>query len=411
MKDNILNLEYDHVRVNAQELSNQLKENYAKLGINITDFFGKFHRPKETPKEIYEYQNFFLLKKEDGTLYLLDGFRRLLIFDVPDMEISCRIYYMKDFVDTKHLLRLLVSLNHTKFFGGMGAYYERGFALCLQSIFGVNILKVQNTVDGYLTLNQGSWSKYDTDRGGYEEVCSRIINNNFIPNIKFFNKCLEYNLLLTKEVGLLIWKKGGSYDFDIFLEKLIEKKLFVPLFERYKKNEGSRKEELKNQILQVYEDVLDVMDGKKETFDELYAEKIEKCNELVKQIAKDKSFTKLSGKTSPNAEEKEILDAWKDETKKILWKAVVYPEKENFSKYGSFRGIERDYLPYGIYENISVTDTVEKHLGFGVVYPKIELDGRVVTRGYDSYRSESSSRKYIEVINQKVVIFYKIISK
>jgi hypothetical protein len=236
IKDGILGVEYDLVLSNAKSISKELKENFKSMGIDYKNFNSE-NSEEETyswrkkgvdsvqspPSEIYEYQNFFLLRKEDGKHILLDGFRRLLWYNCPDKEILIRVYDKKDLTD-KQILKILTHLNHTKFFGGIGDYFDRGFSLALKSIFDIDILKYSNFLDAYLSHNQllkeyGDWNREKDGEEKNEEILDRIVTDNFIYDMKFVQSLVGKNIMLNSKFGVLLWnmrKENTPIPINIF---------------------------------------------------------------------------------------------------------------------------------------------------------------------------------------------------
>lgn len=101
--DHINNKQYNIEEVNAKAISVAIKGKLLELGIDHTKYNSEiveesnynYGQQKDSienpPHEIYQYQNFFLLKDGDGYL-LLDGFRRLLWYNPPNMDILVRVY-------------------------------------------------------------------------------------------------------------------------------------------------------------------------------------------------------------------------------------------------------------------------------------------------------------------------------
>ena len=145
-KDTIIDVDYQLMTINsAKELANELKATLKKNKIKYSEFNSEFDddSAENPPVEIYEYQNFFILEKENGDEVVLDGFRRLLWYNAPSIPILIRVYKEKDLSSTQ-ILSLLVNLNHFKFFGG-GTYHERGFSLLLKTVFDVDITSFKKT--------------------------------------------------------------------------------------------------------------------------------------------------------------------------------------------------------------------------------------------------------------------------
>jgi hypothetical protein len=207
-----------------------------------TDYGYKNHKAsiENPPKEIYEYQNFFILK-DNEKYFLLDGFRRLLWYNAPDMDILVRIYDREKMSD-KDILTMMVNLNHHKFYGGSQKFYDRGFALLLVSVFGIDILKFASTFNAYLISDKvkatGYMSGKNTEETN-ESVKSRIMGNFFISDMNFVQG-LQKNgsVMLNKYIGALIYQKriesNKAFSIDAFLKLHDESSILKNLLDKLK---------------------------------------------------------------------------------------------------------------------------------------------------------------------------------
>ena len=284
-KDTLLNLNYDLVQANAKELSELLKKNISSLGANLTDFNSQadgsnIHYGEEKmfktvlanpPAEIYEYQNFVLFERADGVMVLLDGFRRLLWYNTPDMNVYCRVYKAAE-MSNEQILQLLVYLNHTKFFSGIGDYYDRGFALSLNLAFGMDILKYKKVFNAYLssdTLHR-SYSDNKIERQAKNnEVKLRIVNQHFIDDMLFVQKLVGNDIMLNSNFGVLTYnfrKENPSvkFDADLFLKRCKENKLIKEGFVKFTKagdTDSSKGQEGVNRLIELYTNIFNEMVG------------------------------------------------------------------------------------------------------------------------------------------------------
>lgn len=342
MKDTLLNVNYEIVNMNAKHLAVILKKTYSENGINISSFIEEANSPSNVPLAAYEYQNFFLLK--DGEkFFLLDGFRRLLLWDVPDMEISVRVYDRKEISD-KQLLQLIVNLNHTKFFGGLGAFHKRGFALLLKSIFNIDILKIQSAFEGYLSGTEEVVGVFGEKNVSYLSVISRIVTDNFTSNIKFLEKCQENNFYVGRVLGVMLFNKNKQYDAEVFISKCLEYSQFKKTLENIFSNVGVRRDNHINQLLQIYKSVFAGLDGEK--IELTYLEKVAECDKIIKEIKEDKSWIKATGTQKEWEHSKFILD----NLNQIEFLAVVFPiVVDKYNPTGNIGwGISgRNPIPYG----------------------------------------------------------------
>lgn len=187
LRDNLIGVNYSlEIVESAKELSNELKAVLNKNNVDYNAYNGSpndFSRKDITtnpPKEIYEYQNFFVLHRTNGDLVLLDGFRRLLWYDAPSTPIYVRFYNESE-LNSQQILTLLVNLNHFKFFSDQ-AYHERGFSLLLKTVFDIDIMNMKKSFDAYLSSSQtqNSYSSNGLNKQAKnEEIKKRIVNNFF----------------------------------------------------------------------------------------------------------------------------------------------------------------------------------------------------------------------------------------
>ena len=279
--------------------------------------------------EIYEYQNFFLLKKHDGEMVLLDGFRRLIWYNAPNMVVNVRVYRQDELTDSQ-ILELLVNLNHFKFYGG-GSYQDRGFALLLRVIFNLNIYKYRDAFDGYLFRN-----KTKSDYGGYEkadgvEIKSRIVNPMFVSDVTFMEELVDSACtMVNKFFGTLLYQYRISNPEKVFssaefLRLQSANKVIIPLIGKYEAVgdcRSSKSMEIVNQIMEIYENIFSVMVGGE--VEKSYAELYKECKDLSSEIAKDKKYTKLTGSTITYVIENIMREMLKNEVP-LSFKCVVYP--------------------------------------------------------------------------------------
>ena len=417
IKDGILGVEYDLVLSNAKSISKELKENFKSMGIDYKNFNSE-NSEEETyswrkksvdsvqspPSEIYEYQNFFLLRKEDGKHILLDGFRRLLWYNCPDKEILIRVYDKKDLTD-KQILKILTHLNHTKFFGGIGDYFDRGFSLALKSIFDIDILKYSNVLDAYLSQNQllkeyGGWNREKDGEEKNEEILDRIVTDNFIYDMKFVQSLVGKNIMLNSKFGVLLWnmrKENPNFLFSAedFLKKRNENKYIKENQERYKKvgdSASAEGQKVINRMIELYTNVFNDMLGKK--VEKPYMELKEEAKELSKKLKKDKNLIKITDTKSAYVVEKELVDLVRKNggmSPKIS--VVVYPYDE--SKAFADRNKE-DVLKTGLYQDfflkkVCISKSSLGQLNYDFLFvnqdESVKIRRNIVHHGFHSYSS------------------------
>lgn len=360
-RDEVIGANYDLVLFNAKELSAHLKSSLKKSGVDYNQFNSEYdcnkkreglygeeleevQLQKSPPKEIYEYQNFFLLEKEGGELVLLDGFRRLLWYNSPDANIFVRIYKKSDLKDDQ-ILTLLVYLNHFKFFGG-GNYQERGFGLLLHTVFGLNTNKYSEAFDGYLTKEEMEKDYgYDscTSIEKNERVKSRIINPMFVSDIRFLKELNDAGCMMKRFTGALVFQKRQETDKDFsstdFIARTKANSSLQGLMVKLNKKDYDRN--YINQIMEIYINIFSAMMGKKAG--KSYAEELDECRALSKEISKDKDWFKLTGYRGGFADEvmeQMIKDGKADQLK---FKCVIFPSEGKHKK---------DYFECGLNEEV-----------------------------------------------------------
>lgn len=338
---------YFLAKINAKELSEYLKSSLKNDNINYQDFNSdktlekSYSSDKEElektiidpPIEIYEYQNFFLLEDENNKYVLLDGFRRLLWYNAPDIEILVRIYRRENLTDSK-ILRLLVYLNHFKFFGG-GNYHDRGFALLLKTVFGLNIHEYRIALDGYLTGNRVK-NDYGSDWGNTgnkknNSIKERILNPLFISDINFLEQMSNNKFMVNSFMGARLYqerlKSNEEFDFNLFLQFHKENKVLNSLIEKFEKagtNNSAKSQAAVNQIMEIYDNIFVLMKGGKT--EKSYAELMKDCKGLVAELKKDKNLTKLTGNSDCHKIEK-VIKSMLEEKMELKFTCVVYPKE------------------------------------------------------------------------------------
>lgn len=371
LKDNVIGVEYSLVLANAKKTSDTLKDIYSSIGIDYNDFnsdYGDddkiYYNKTKTdsvntpPSEIYEYQNFFLLRKEDGNLILLDGFRRLLWYNAPDQDILVRIYDKEQMTD-KEVLQILIHLNHTKFFGGIGDYFDRGFSLALNSIFGLKILKYSKVFNAYLSKNslirKYSFESEISGEDKNQEILNRILSDKFIEDMKFVQGLLDNDIMLNSNFGVLLWtvrQENPDFVFSskLFVEKHKENKYIKENYSKYlKAGDGNSAESTKviNRMIELYTAVFNEMLGKE--IEKSYLELKDEAKFLVSGLKKNKSLYKITDTKSAYKVENEILDLLKKNNNfspKISLVVHPYDDSTAFSARKS-----KDTLPSGLYED------------------------------------------------------------
>lgn len=385
-KDNLLGVNYRLELVeSATELSDLLKSvlkknsiDYDKYNSYNQDSINKDTAIANPPKEIYEYQNFFVLERANGDIVLLDGFRRLLWYTPPSTPILVRFYKEEDLTSQK-ILTLLVNLNHFKFFSNQ-SYHERGFSLLLKTVFDIDITKFRKTFDAYLSSKEtkNSYSSYGNPTGQDKNIIikDRIANEFFISDIKFLEKLSTTKYLADQYMGALLFElrteSKKQFDVDKFISLIESNKVLLELMEKYKKtgtDHSAKSQEVVNKIIEMYRNIFIIMEGGK--IEKSFAEKQQETKELVEKLKKDKTLVKLTG-------HKKVYDIEREMDRKLAngehleFVCVVHPnEKDSVSNDWNNNKVYN--LPYGLCNEIQYLKHTPKHLGMNTKHINIGL--------------------------------------
>lgn len=354
--DTYLNAAYTQTTINAKVLSDALKQNLINKGINYNDYVISGWRKEVIDTEVYEYQNFFILNT--GTDYLLlDGFRRLLWSEPPNHSINVRIYDRSELSDIQ-IIQLLIYLNHFKFYGSAGYYYDRGFALALKTIFGLDIPKYYKVFNGYLTLSETKKS-YSTESISSDEqnsnVKERMLNPFFVSDMRFLQYLVGTGVMMNDIMGVLIYKfrvENPTFELDPvdFLNTVNNNKFIVELQKKYLKagdGGGADSQKVINQLVPLYQAILDSYVGKE--IELTYTEKLAITKNIVAKLKKDKSLVKLTGSQKSWVLNK-ILTNRLENNVPIKFVCVVHPLSDDLSGFSSYRNNDRVIIPHGILE-------------------------------------------------------------
>lgn len=384
--DNILGCSYSlNLVASAKELSDELKSvlvknniDYKKYNRYTEDSFEKDKSVKTPPKEIYEYQNFFVLQRTNGDLILLDGFRRLLWYTPPSAPIIVR-YYLESELTNQQILTLLVNLNHFKFFANNQSYYERGFSLLLKTVFDVDVTKFTSSFDAYLSRSEtkSGYSDFGTLSGQEKnvEIKDRITNEFFVSDVKFLQRLKATGYLCDKYFGALLYELRSEskkeFDMEMFISMIKENNVLVELMEKYKKigtEHSSKSIELVNKIIDMYRNIFTLMEGG--SVEQSFAEKQKECKNLVEKLKKDKSLVKMTGSASIHDIE-HMIEARLKKKEDLEFVCVVHPRDES-GKYSNF---DEDFIkvPHGLLEGVKFMKFTPKHLGMGAMEMNIGI--------------------------------------
>ena len=405
-KDTVIGADYKlQILDSAKDLSDSLKKTYKSMKIDFSSFNTSSDGSEvaeNPPAEIYEYQNFFLLEREDGKTVLLDGFRRLLWYNSPNSPILVRTYKQED-LSSSQILTLLVNLNHFKFYS-KSSYQERGFSLLLKTVFDIDITKFREAFNAYLSSDdtKNSYSHYSnkTSTQKLETIKDRILNEDFVSDMKFLAKLQEEKCMVNSFFGALLFQKRknkkGAFDTDKFLELHKSDKVLADLMEKFKKagtNTSAKSQDAVNQIQQVYDKFFTLMEGG--TVEKTYAEKVQECKEIREKLNKDKGLTKLTGHKEIYKVERAMWARIKA-GKEMKFKCIVLPKDSEISGYSY--GNKHIPLDYGLNDLVKLTKAEKSkkwpyndEMEYGFTDPKTTASWRI-RHNYGSHNSYS--KKY-----------------
>lgn len=378
LHDTYLDASYVVETMNAKELSSILKKNLKSKGIDYTfynsqksldekdsySYYNKSHKKvsKNPPIEIYEYQQFFLMRMEDDSLVLLDGFRRLLWYAAPDYPINVRIYDYKT-MDEKKIIKLLIYLNHFKFVSNIGEYYDRGFGLALNTLFDLNIPLFYDAFDAYLS-GEKYYRSYSSDHIEGDEsntrVKERIMHPLFISDMQFIQTLSKEKVMVNSCFGALTHSFRTKYpdvvfDADKFINIIKSNTVIKNLYDKYLKagdTNGSKSQEVINQLIDLYINVFNEICGVK--VEKTYADKMADIKEIVEKLKKDKSLFKVTNFKKYDAYwVLKVIVAKLQKKEKVNFDFVVYPIEKTNDSWD--RNAGKKHLLYGEYKNIELS--------------------------------------------------------
>lgn len=351
--DSLNGKQYRLCRVSAKDLGSYLRASLAGKGIDYAKFNSQDGNDVEAnnpPVEIYEYQGFFLLDMpmQANDFVLLDGFRRLLWYNAPDTSVYVRIYKKYDLTN-EEVLSLMVRLNHFKFYSDSD-YFDRGFALFMKMIFGLDILTYKSAFDSYLSSSERD---EDQIRSSYASglltkeagkknlsVKERILQPRFVSDMAFIEELNERGAMVNGFLGIMTYmfrkKSDLPFSADEFLRIANANPVMPKLMERYKKtgtNTSAESQKAVNAILEIYENVFNQLLGGKAV--KSHSELMVECRNISEGIKKDKGWSKMTGSQNIYEIETAMLDKLRDK-KQVEFKMVVYPYDD---KHKDFHGL------------------------------------------------------------------------
>ncbi len=370
--DTILNVDYVLNSTNSKELSETLKKTLISKNIDY-NLFNKDYDEKnilELPKDIYEYQNFFLLERENEYV-LLDGFRRLLWSETHNQDILVRVYKEKD-ISEHTILKLLISLNHTKFFGNIGNFYDRGFALAMYSVFNIDITKIYDSFNGYLTLNNHKYIYYNsylTREKAHISTLEKISNPAFLADMRFLQMLKEFDIIEQDEVfGSFIQSIRQTnpdiiFDAIDFISKVKENKVLMKQIETFKKSKDSRRFDIGNKMFEMFQNIL-----LNKTDEKSFAERNSEIKDIVASMKKEKEWFNY---TTNKKYFFSMISNLRDKDDKLYQtKGVENAIKSYFEKNGCYPKVkvvvypsEKPLLKEGVYDDFEIVGfETTKHL-------------------------------------------------
>lgn len=416
-KDNLLNVEYTLAMSNAAELSTYLKQTIDG-DINYFDRDKKVDKPyysdfekieysliETPPTEIYEYQPFFLLKNKDGRYILFDGYRRLIKYQALDYPIQVRIYE-EEILTEEMKLKLLIYLNHFKFYGGSGQYFDRGFAMAFHILFDIDVMLIYKELDGYLAYLKSVMDYTTNDTRTTVKnlaVKDRILNPMFLSDMRFIQKLKQAGVFTNSNIGCFIYEQrleNNTIEFNskLFIDEYNKNKNIQTSIKKYNRG-GSYAIEGNNEILQEYKNVFAIILGGEVKLS--YNDFLLKAKELSTNLKKDKNYVKINGSDLDYKYEDMILEYYKSNNKSPIFKVVVYPNKNkhDISAVGVFdaemikydtRGIIKKQIPYIVlseHKQYKITTTTLNNFSQVVFYKEMHLMGNNSTDDtFDGYR-------------------------
>jgi hypothetical protein len=355
--DSIVGVDYSIIKVNSAELSQYLKDDLNSRSIDYNKFNADRLRYNNEPVEInlpletYEYQNFFLLETESGEFILLDGFRRLLWNSPVDHNILVRVYRQRD-LDTKKLLHLLVSLNHTKFFGGIGSFYDRGFAMGMFLLFNVDITKIYDSFNGYLVVKEAKYN-YSISRH-YSDVAAittleKVNNINFIHDMKFLQELSEFDVIQMDTVfgGFIFDVRKSNPDIIFnakdFVDKIQKNEVLMKQIESFKKAQDSRRNDIGNKMFETLSNILLGKENEKS-----FIERKDDVKNIVAKLKKDASWFCYTSnkKIGDHIIARSIESFYNTEKRFPKVKIVVFPSENKGELFAD--GIHDDFEMVGV---------------------------------------------------------------
>jgi hypothetical protein len=232
------------------------------------------------------------------------------------------------------VLQLLFNLNHQKLYQtGSNNFFDRGFALFLKTVWGLNLFEFKLNFLGY--LNQTNVDKnYGSEQLQFEKsnqlITQRITNENFINDMRFLKDCTDLLKLNEYSFGALIASyrekfndKFGQNEYVQIIKELQNNGLILKQIEKFNNAKDSRNIGYWNDLLPMLTNILNkVILGSNEAKMTM-VEKMVDYKNILGTYKKDKSFEYLGGVLNPD-DHKVLVGKYAGKPKKCA--VIVEPQ-------------------------------------------------------------------------------------
>ncbi len=250
-----------------------------------------------------------------------------------DYPIQVRVYD-EETLSEEMKLKLLIYLNHFKFYGGTGQYFDRGFAMAFHVLFNIDVMLIYKELDGYLTYKQSknNYTSNDTRHTVKNlSVKDRMLNPMFLSDMRFIQNLKQSDVFTNSNIGCFIYEtrlKNDEVEFnsDLFITVYNKNKNIPIAIKKYNRG-GSYERDGNNEIIEEYKNVFGIILGGEVKLS--YNDFILKAKELSNDLKKNKSFVKINGNKLDYKYERMILDYYKTHNKSPIFKVVVHPNNNS----------------------------------------------------------------------------------
>lgn len=409
--DNIIQVPYTLITFSAAQLSTMLKvtliEKYGIFDFKSFSRESSEDNVKDRFPEIYEYQNFFIMRRNDESFLLLDGFRRLLLYkDLPTFDITVRVYEESDLPQEK-LLKLMLMLNHTKFVGGNGRYYDKGFNQLLYIMYGFKPNEMEKLFEGYITQEEetveGSYySSYGENADKLVNSHERLVHPKAIEDLQFLYALSKARPVTNglKFLGTVIYNtrlRNPEIKFDLnqFLS-LTDNAVVKKLEGSGPSTHGAREVATLKKLMEMYVNAIKTMCG--EEIEETFAEAIERFKSLKADLKKKNKNLILLGSRNSWQQKDAIVKYLLDNKKSPKIYTLVKPML--------------DYDPLlktGLYEEFYINSLrISSHLMSTNYYYSFEFNGEKyhVDSGFNGGYKVSDQSSHSKTMKKNEVEFF-----